>query len=146
MRIVEVNERTPLLIQQLLEVWEKSVRATHLFLGDSEIKSIKEYVPQALEGVAHLVIAEDDRGYPIAFMGVEEIALEMLFIVPEEIGKGLGKCLLQHGIANYAIKKLTVNEGNPKAKEFYEHMGFAVYKRTDHDEQGNRYPLLYMRR
>lgn len=28
---------------------------------------------------------------------------------------------------------------------FYEHMGFQVYKRTDLDEQGNPYPLLYMR-
>ena len=27
-----------------------------------------------------------------------------------------------------------------------EHMGFAVYQRTDFDEQGNAYPLLYMKR
>jgi putative acetyltransferase len=47
-KIIEVNEKTSLLIQQLLEVWEKSVRATHEFLSDSEIKRIKEYVPQAL--------------------------------------------------------------------------------------------------
>ena len=25
-------------------------------------------------------------------------------------------------------------------------MGFAVYKRTDHDEMGDPYPLLYMKR
>jgi len=24
-------------------------------------------------------------------------------------------------------------------------MGFHVYKRTEHDEQGNPYPLLYMK-
>ena len=47
MKIIEVKERTPLLVEQLLEVWEKSVRATHLFLSDNEVKSIKEYVPQA---------------------------------------------------------------------------------------------------
>ena len=45
MQIVEVKNRTPDLINQLLEVWENSVRATHLFLSDSEIKSIKKYVP-----------------------------------------------------------------------------------------------------
>ncbi|HJA70867.1 MAG TPA: hypothetical protein IAA07_04705 [Candidatus Lachnoclostridium stercoravium] len=76
MKIVEVQERTPDLISRLLAVWEGSVRATHLFLSDGEIKSIKEYVPQA--------------------------------------------------------------------KGFYERMGFRVYKRTDYDEQGNPYPLLYM--
>lgn len=144
MRIIEVKERTPRLIQLLLEVWEKSVRETHLFLSDSEIRSIKEYVPQALGSVAHLVIAEDEGNYPAAFMGIEDENLEMLFIAPEARGKGLGRALIQRGIELYAIRKLTVNEQNPQAKDFYEHMGFQVYKRTDHDEQGNPYPLLYM--
>ena len=144
MKIVEVQERTPDLISRLLAVWEGSVRATHLFLSDGEIKSIKEYVPQALNGIAHLVIAEDEAGRPAAFMGIEDGTLEMLFISPEERGKGLGKRLIQYGIANYDVQRLAVNEQNPQAKGFYEHMGFRVYKRTDHDEQGNPYPLLSM--
>ena len=41
-------------------------------------------------------------------------------------------------------QEVTVNEQNPEAKGFYEHMGFCVYKRTDCDEQGAPYPLLYM--
>ena len=146
MKIVEVKERTPDLIKGLLEVWENSVRATHLFLSDSEIQSIKKYVPQALNEVLHLLIAEDESGRAVAFMGVEAGSLEMLFIGPEERGKGLGKRLIQYGIKNYSVEKLTVNEQNPQAKGFYEHMGFQVYKRTDLDEQGNPYPLLYMRR
>ena len=146
MKIVEVKERTPDLIKGLLEVWENSVRATHLFLSDSEIQSIKKYVTQALNEVLHLLIAEDESGRPVAFMGVEAGSLEMLFIAPEERGKGLGKRLIQYGIKNYSVEKLTVNEQNPQAKGFYEHMGFQVYKRTDLDEQGNPYPLLYMRR
>lgn len=144
--ITEVKDRTPDLINRLLEVWEGSVRATHLFLSDEEIKSIKEYVPQALNGIAHLMIAEDDSGRAVAFMGIEDGSLEMLFIAPEERGKGLGKRLIQYGIENYAVERLAVNEQNPQAKGFYEHMGFQVYKRTDLDEQGNPYPLLYMRR
>ena len=36
MKIVEMKERTPLLVQRLLNIWEGSVRATHLFLSDSE--------------------------------------------------------------------------------------------------------------
>ena len=129
-----------------LEVWESSVRATHLFLSAGEIDSIKEYVPQALKGVPHLLIAEDDAGHPAAFMGIENGTLEMLFIAPEERGKGLGKRLLLHGIENYGVERLAVNEQNPQARGFYEHMGFQIYKRTDHDEQGNPYPLLYMSR
>lgn len=144
MNIVEVKNRTPDLINQLLAVWEGSVRATHLFLSDNEIKSIKEYVPQALNGIDHLVIAEDDAGRPVAFMGIADGTLEMLFISPQERGKGLGKRLIQYGIKNYSVQQLAVNEQNPQAKGFYEHMGFQVYKQTDLDEQGNPYPLLYM--
>ena len=77
-------------------------------------------------------------------MGIDDGSLEMLFISPEERGKGLGKRLIQHGIENYAARRLTVNEQNPQAIGFYEHMGFHVYKRTKLDEQGNPYPLLYM--
>ena len=145
MCILEVEERNSDLISKLIAVWEASVRATHLFLSDSEILSIKEYVPQALKSVDKLIIAENDEEKPIAFMGIENKTLEMLFITPSERGQGLGKLLLQYGISNYRVNRLTVNEQNPQATGFYEHMGFHVYKRTDYDEQGNPYPLLYMR-
>lgn len=145
MKIMEVTERTSDLIQQLLEVWEQSVRATHLFLSDSEINHIKEYVPQALEGIEHLIIAQQEDA-PAAFMGIADGTLEMLFIAPKERGKGLGKQLLCYGMEHYAVRKLAVNEQNPQARGFYEHMGFTVYKRMETDEQGGPYPLLYMRR
>ena len=95
-RIYEEEKRTPFLVEQLLTVWENSVRATYLFLSESEIYDIRKYVPQALKEVGCLVVAENASGFPLA-------------------------------------------------KGFYEHMGFQVYKRTELDEQGNPYPLLYMR-
>lgn len=55
--MTEAADRTPELLGRLLQVWEDSVRATHLFLSDAEIKDIKAYVPQALNGIAHLVTA-----------------------------------------------------------------------------------------
>ena len=143
MKIYEVQNRTPRLIAELLDVWEASVRATHLFLSDAEVKSIKEYVPQALENVEHLIIAEAEK--TAAFMGTQNGRLEMLFIAPEERGKGIGKQLLQYGVQNYGITEVTVNEQNPQAVGFYEHMDFKTYKRTDLDEEGNPYPLLYMK-
>ena len=146
MKVYEVIERPAVLVQELLKVWEKSVRATHLFLSDEEVKNIKNYVPQALSGIAHLLIAENEAGMPVAFMGIEDGVLEMLFITPEVRGQGLGKQLIRYGIENYGVDRLAVNEQNPQAKGFYEHMGFKVYKRTETDEQGNPYPLLYMNR
>lgn len=78
-------------------------------------------------------------------MGIQDKRLEMLFIKNSEREKGLGKKLLNYGIENYGINELVVNEQNPNAKGFYEHMGFKTYKRTELDEQGNPYPILYMR-
>ena len=129
MQMIAVSERPEHFIQSLVEVWEKSVRVTHLFLSDSEIENIKDYVPQALRGIESLVIAEDGNHIPVAFMGIEEGSLEMLFITPKERGKDLGKQLIQYGIEKYSVKSLAVNEQNPQAKGFYEHMGFQVYKR-----------------
>lgn len=145
MKIFEVKERTQELVNTLLEVWENSVKATHLFLSDNEIEKIKEYVPQALKEVAHLIVIKNENDIPIAFMGIEGTKLEMLFIKNSERRKGLGRQLLNYGIKNYNINELAVNEQNPNAKEFYEHLGFKVYKRTELDEQGNPYPILYMR-
>lgn len=142
MEIIELQQRPQELIERLLNVWESSVRATHHFLSDAEVEQIKQYVPQALTEVAHLFVAQQGE-QSVGFMGIEKDSLEMLFLAPQARGKGLGKQLLQEGIVR-GVRRLTVNEQNPQARIFYEHMGFRVYKKTDCDEQGNPYPLLYM--
>lgn len=129
----EVQERSPQLLEALFGVWE------------AEIRQIKDYVPQALMGVAHLIVAEEEDGKPVAFMGTEGHRLEMLFLANRKRGQGLGRQLLQYGIAHYGVQEVTVNEQNPQAVGFYQHMGFQTYKRTDLDEEGNPYPLLYMK-
>ena len=141
--MVEVTERPAALLEGLTAVWERSVRATHLFLPEAEIGAIRACVPQALAEVGHLIVAEEEG--PAAFMGVEGDRLEMLFIDPDRRGQGLGRRLLTLGIRQYGVRQLTVNEQNPQACGFYEHMGFRAYRRTDRDEQGRPYPLLYMR-
>ena len=145
MKEIKKEERNENLIKELLNVWEDSVKATHTFLSNEEIENIKKYVPQALKEVEHLIVEEDESHKPIAFMGIEKNKLEMLFIKNSKRGKGLGKKLLNFGIEKYNVNKLAVNEQNPEAKGFYEHMGFKVYKRNELDDQGNPYPVLHMR-
>ncbi len=144
-RLAAVKERTPRLIKALTAVWEHSVRATHHFLSESEILRIRAYVPQAVGGVAQLVAAENQVGEPVGFMGVENGRLEMLFLAPEARGCGLGGRLLRCGIEQYGVREVTVNEQNPQAVDFYAHFGFRTYRRTERDEEGGPYPLLYMR-
>lgn len=124
--IFAADVRDEALINRLTQVWRKSVKATHLFLSDEEVEQIAVYVPAA-------------------FMGIGGSKLEMLFILPEQRGKGLGSRMLRYGIRRYGIDEVCVNEQNPQAIGFYEHEGFRVYKRTETDEQGNPYPLLYMK-
>lgn len=139
-----VSDRTPELIERLVAVWERSVRATHEFLSEAEIAEIKPFVPQAVAGVETLVVAERDDE-PVGFMGVQDGRLEMLFLDPEARGRGLGRQLLEHGISHLDVTELTVNEQNPQAVGFYEHLGFKTYRRTELDEEGRPYPLLCMR-
>ena len=143
--ITEITDRTPQLMHQLLEVWERSVRATHLFLSADEVAEIKPYVPQALREISHLIVAWRADGAPAGFLGVDGRKLEMLFLAPEERGKGLGRKLVQYGMKRFDIREVTVNEQNPQARGFYERMGFCVCQRSELDEQGRPYPILKMR-
>lgn len=146
MKIIQITERNKNLIENLLNIWESSVKATHKFLSPNEINNIKKYVPKALNDVPILIIAQDNNKIPMAFMGISNQKLEMLFVSNKFRKKGIGKHLFKYAVENYSINELCVNEQNPIAKEFYEHMGFEVYKRSELDEQGNPYPLLYMKR
>ena len=64
MKIIEITDRDALAIEQLVNVWESSVQATHLFLSAKEIESIKQYVPRALEEVPHLLAVKNEKGIP----------------------------------------------------------------------------------
>ena len=109
-----------------------------------EVKE-RKFVLQAIVEIGHLIVVKGEDQLPIAFMGIENRKLEMLFIINHERKQGLGKQLINYGIENYHINELVVNEQNHNARGFYEHMGFKVYKRSEWDEQGNPYPILYMR-
>ena len=137
MIITEISHRTPALLEQLLEIWERSVRATHTFLSEAEILRIREYVPCALS---------QTPCRPVAFMGLDRENLEMLFVAPEARGQGIGGQLVRWGIETYSLSLVAVNEQNPQAVGFYRYMGFQVYRRTACDEQGGPNPLLYLRR
>ncbi len=145
MQITEIEERTAETIARLTAVWESAVRATHSFLSEREIAAIKRYVPAALREVPRLFIAAEN-GSPAAFMGIDGQRLEMLFVAAKQRGQGIGSRLLRCGMEECGVRELTVNEQNPLAVGFYEHMGFVVYQRSEKDEQGAPYPLLYMKK
>lgn len=145
MQEITHQERTDSLVQKLVSVWHASVCATHTFLSAQEINAIAPYVPEALREIPHLIIETNDAGAPCAFMGIADTKLEMLFVNPEYRGCGVGKRLIQHAMSAYGVTQVVVNEQNTQAFGFYQHMGFDVYDRSDIDEQGNPYPILFMK-
>lgn len=145
MKILKIKALDQETENKLLVIWESSVRATHNFLSDPEINNIKKYVPHALRRVSHLIVAYDENE-PVAFMGINDLKLEMLFVDANQRGNGIGKALITYGIHNLDINELAVNEQNPGARGFYEYMGFKAVERSEFDDQGNPYPILIMKR
>ncbi len=158
MKIIEHIERPQKLIDVCHDLWERSVRATHDFLTEEDIRRIKDYVPDAFRGVEIFATIEVDAKIKteseskvgasriLGFMGIQGHTLEMLFLAPEACSRGLGRRLLEYGIEHHEMNELSVNEQNPQAIGFYEHMGFRTYKRTETDAAGDPYPILYMKR
>ena len=133
------------LTNELVRIWESAVRQTHTFLSESEIERIKAYIPDAISRVERLLVFDNDENNPIAFIGIEGRRIVMLFVDANHRGQGIGKQLVDYSIKHYDVNEVTVNEQNPQAIGFYEHIDFCTYKRTELDEEGSPYPLLYMR-
>lgn len=128
----------------LIDIWERSVRATHDFLPELEIKNLK---PLILNEYFHHVLlykyTHDEK--IIGFIGVSRDNIEMLFIDPEFRGQGIGKALTTFAISELKIKKVDVNEQNLQAVEFYKKLGFELMARSELDGQGKPYPILHLK-
>ncbi|MDA0122376.1 MULTISPECIES: GNAT family N-acetyltransferase [Vibrio] len=129
---------------EMLNVWENSVRATHDFITEEDIEFFKPIIiEQAFPAVA-LRCVKNDSGSILGFVGIYDSKVEMLFILNETRGQGVGKVLLQYAIEQLGATKVDVNEQNPQAVGFYEYMGFRVVSRSPLDDMGKPFPILHM--
>lgn len=128
---------------QIMAVWESSVKATHDFLKQEDFEYYKHTIPNNyLPNLDVYVLRTDNK--IVGFMSVSEGNLEMLFIAGDLRGKGYGRTLLEYAIQNLNASKVDVNEQNTQAVEFYKQVGFEVVGRTDKDSEGSDYPILKM--
>jgi len=128
----------------VVELWEASVRATHHFLKEEDILYFKPLILNHYLDAVELSCIRNDKRVILGFQGVAEGNLEMLFIHPDQRGKGIGKALLDHAVKNLEITKVDVNEQNEQALGFYRHYGFEVISRSELDSSGKPYPILHM--
>lgn len=131
---------------EVVEVWEASVRATHHFLREEDIAYFKPLILMVYLKAVSLRSVRNGQGKIIGFMGVADHKLEMLFVHPDEFGKGIGKMLVHEAIKKFGVTQVEVNEDNQQAVGFYEHLGFTMTKRSPLDGLGKPYPILSMTR
>ena len=144
--MITINpDRTNILIDDLIALWKASVRKTHHFLTKEDIQKLTPFVKKGLSAVETLVVVSD-HNKQVAFVGIEASKIEMLFVLPDYFGKGIGKELVMLAIKQYGVQYVDVNEQNPQAIGFYRHIGFEVFERVEMDEQGNSFPILKMKR
>lgn len=143
--MTQVRRAYPYEIDALIALWLRSVRATHTFLGEVDIQSLLPLVRDDVLPVLELWVwsAEDDR--PMGFMGLDNAAIEALFVDPGHMRKGGGKRLLDHARARKGPLTADVNEQNPAALAFYLANGFEVIGRSPVDSGGRPFPLLHLR-
>ena len=130
--------------QDVIRVWEDSVRATHDFLSDDDIEFLKPLILNEYLDAVTLAGIKDDAGMVIGFLGVAEGNIEMLFVDPKHRGKSVGSKLLEYAVNSLKATKVDVNEQNGQAVGFYKHRGFNVIGRSPLDGQGKPFPLLHM--
>ncbi len=128
---------------EIIDVWEASVRATHHFITESYLQEIKTLLPHILPKVT-LVVYQNDNKHILGFAGVAENKLEMLFILPLQRGRGIGRQLLQYAVQHLGVTEVEVNEQNPEAVGFYKKMGFTITATKPLDGMGRPHPLFTM--
>lgn len=130
---------------EMLHVWESSVRATHHFVPAEAVAHLKKIILESnVFDQLVLRVARDHYGSIVGILGVAGDDLSMLFLEPGAIGKGVGKQLLTYAIDQLKVRKVSVNEQNTSAVNFYERFGFKTVGRSEVDDYGNPYPLLHM--
>lgn len=130
----------------LLDIWLRSIRATHDFVSEEDIQFFFPLVREYLASCeSELWVLCSDSETIIGFMGMSGNKINSLFLAPEYHRCGGGRRLVQHAQALRGELTVDVNEQNLPARRFYEACGFVVEGRSELDDLGRPYPLLHMR-
>lgn len=129
--------------EEIVAVWERSVVASHDFIPREYFEYLRLRLPDIYLPMVRLYC---HKKYPDgeidAFVGVRDDCVEMLFVHPDAMGKGIGIALLRHAVEQCGARRVWVNEQNTGALAFYRRCGFRVVGRSEVDGEGRPYPLL----
>ena len=129
----------------LMDIWRRSVRATHHFLSETDFLEIESLVENQYLPAVSVLIAMNAHLQPVGFMGMSGHHFDALFVDPDFKGQGIGSALIRHAMKGTNEITVDVNEQNEAAVDFYTHFGFQRTGRSEMDGQGKPYPLIHLR-
>ncbi len=133
---------TDSLKEELADVWEKAVRSSHYFLSEADIDYYRPRLKEIYLNAVDLYVVRNPG--ISAFMGLGSDTVGMLFVLPEEQGKGIGTALLDYAFAEKHVRKIDVNEQNTKAYKFYLKRGYRAVGREEADAEGKPFPIVHL--
>lgn len=147
--IERLNAPSDSQIEALARLWEASVRATHHFLTEEDIRFFRLMVAGGIHSMACLYVIREHRSENspaeyTAFMGIGDDKIEMLFVDPRYRGHGLGRRLVEFAVRECGVRRVDANEQNTQAVGFYRRMGFGIESRDGTDPAGKPYPVLHL--
>lgn len=130
--------------QELAVLWRASVAATHHFIDQAERDQIEVQLPTYFAAVELIKWTDGDQ--LVGFSGRQGAELVMLFLAPAVFRHGYGRQIIDRLDHQQPLTQVAVNEQNPGAYAFYQHLGFHVVRRSSKDDAGRPHPLLYLER
>ena len=133
---------------EAVDLWERSVRATHHFLQASDILALRPLVAQELRmpAIGWWLLQQGDRR-PCALLAESAGTIEGLFVDPAMLRRGAGTMLVEHVQRLYpGDLRVDVNEQNHPAVRFYRALGFQPFSRSETDAEDRPFPVLHMLR
>lgn len=128
----------------MTRVWLASVHATHHFLSEEDIDFYHSRLSSLYMPHVDLYAIHNAQGECRAFIGLSTEMVEMLFVHPDDMGKGYGSMLLRFACREKGMYRVDVNEQNEQALGFYLHHGFRITGRDATDNEGKPYPILHL--
>lgn len=128
----------------LMEIWQSAVLATHDFLAREDFLYYQKNIPSYFEFVTLYGFFNEDKQL-VGFIGIAKENIEMLFVSRENFAKGIGKALINYAVDHHQVNFVDVNQQNNNAVDFYSHLGFKCYEKSDVDDSGKPYPILKLK-
>ena len=130
-------------LEQLLTIWSLSSTKAHPFLK-------KEFVEKVSSDMRNLYMPNTEtwvyevEGEIIGFVSMMDNEIGGLFVLPDNMGKGIGRQLVDFVSKSHKVLEVEVFEKNEIGRAFYDKYGFQAIKEFIHEESGEN--VLRMRK